>query len=258
MNKKADHCTTLTFKYSEIKNFDFVMEKIYESLRLRGVDIDDLRLFNQQGLELFEQDLQFIKTGDILYVSKGEDFDILTYYDEYQIVKELGEGGFGSVVLGIHKKTQEKVAIKITSAEAIDTARDVYIVFAEAETLKNLKHSNIVTMHNCFLDKKSLRAYFIMEYLEGGELLGYVSDKGHIEEKEALHIFKQLIDAIDYCHQCKIIHRDLKLENILRVSSDSDQFKVRKNCLINFGRLLILVWQVYVQEESLKLQMLEV
>jgi serine/threonine protein kinase len=96
--------------------------------------------------------MQYIKNGDLIYVSTGEDFDIMTYYDEYKILESLGGGGFGNVSLGQHKKTGEKVAIKITNSDAIDTAKDVYMVFAEAETLKNLKHPNIVTMYNCFLD----------------------------------------------------------------------------------------------------------
>ena len=56
---------------------------------------------------------------------------------------------------------------------------------------------------------------FIMEYLEGGELLGYVVKKNRLEEKEACKFFLQMSEAIAYCHQINLIHRDLKLENIL-------------------------------------------
>jgi MAP/microtubule affinity-regulating kinase len=65
-------------------------------------------------MEIYEEDIPFLLNRDILYVSKGEDFNINTYYSEYEIIKHLGQGGFGKVVLGVHKKTKEKVAIKIT------------------------------------------------------------------------------------------------------------------------------------------------
>lgn len=54
-----------------------------------------------------------------------------------------------------------------------------------------------------------------MEYLEGGELLELVDKKGRFEEEEARNYFKQIVSAIAYCHSNKMIHRDLKLENLL-------------------------------------------
>ena len=54
---------------------------------------------------------------EVLYVSKGEDFNVSTYYSEYEIIKYLGQGGFGKVVLGRHKKTKELVAIKIIQVD---------------------------------------------------------------------------------------------------------------------------------------------
>jgi MAP/microtubule affinity-regulating kinase len=64
-------------------------------------------------MEIYEEDIPFLKHEEVLYVSKGEDFNVNTYYSEYEIIKYLGQGGFGKVVLGRHKKTKELVAIKI-------------------------------------------------------------------------------------------------------------------------------------------------
>ncbi|RYZ33083.1 MAG: hypothetical protein EOP49_36460, partial [Sphingobacteriales bacterium] len=69
-----------------------------------------------------------------------------------------------------------------------------------------------------------------MEYLEGGELGEYLKERGQLTESEALGIFKQLVDAVHFCHMNKIIHRDLKLENILFESKDSNVIKV-----VDFG-----------------------
>lgn len=68
-------------------------------------------------MEIYEEDIPFLKHEEVLYVSKGEDFNVNTYYSEYEIIKYLGQGGFGKVVLGRHKKTKELVAIKIIQVD---------------------------------------------------------------------------------------------------------------------------------------------
>lgn len=83
-----------------------------------------------------------------------------------------------------------------------------------------------------------------MEYLEGGELLSLVEEKGHFTEMEARNFFQQLVSAIAYCHTRKVIHRDLKLENLLLTNSDKAEIKVKPTL---YGRLLtleLLVWLV--------------
>lgn len=103
------------------------------------------------------------------------------------------------------------------------------MVFSEAELLKNLKHKNIVEIVN-FFKLPDLRVVFLMEYLEGGELGEYLKSRGQLTESEALAIFRQLLDAVHFCHMNKIIHRDLKLENILFESKESNVIKV-----VDFG-----------------------
>jgi serine/threonine protein kinase len=93
-----------------------------------------------------------------------------------------------------------------------------------------LEHPGIVKIYKFFMVKKNLQAYFIMEYLEGGELLEYVAQKGNLCEEEARDYFSQIILAMAYCHSQKIIHRDLKLENILKVSNNCTKIKI-----VDFG-----------------------
>lgn len=69
-----------------------------------------------------------------------------------------------------------------------------------------------------------------MEYLEGGELLKFLEEKGKLTEAESYEVFKQIVSAIDYCHKQKIIHRDLKLENIMKVDKESLAIKI-----VDFG-----------------------
>ncbi len=112
-------------------------------MKFRTNETKKLRLFNFEGLEIYEEDLNFLKNNETLYVSRGEDFKVDTYYSEYKIVKILGQGGFGKVYLGVHKKTKEKVAIKVTNT-GVDNSDDIENIFSESETVKALNHDNIV------------------------------------------------------------------------------------------------------------------
>lgn len=76
------------------------------------------------------------------------------------------------------------MAIKIVNTNVISNAKDVDMVFREAEMLKSLNHPNIVKFFNCFT-LENQQVVFIMEYLEGGELLEFVSQKGRLTELEA-------------------------------------------------------------------------
>jgi Protein kinase domain len=53
------------------------------------------------------------------------------------------------------------------------------------------------------------------EYASGGELINYIANKGHLSEKEARNFFRQMVSALDHCHTANVVHRDLKLENLL-------------------------------------------
>jgi len=82
---------------------------------------------------------------------------------------------------------------------------------------------------NC-ISLSSMQIAFIMEYLDGGELLQYVLKQGKLSEEEALEFFRQIAEAVAYCHRNKLIHCDLKLENILLESKDSRVVKI-----VDFG-----------------------
>ena len=71
------------------------------------------KLYNKNGVLLFESDFSLIQSGEILYIGlRGEDFNYCAILDDYELGRTLGEGGFGKVKLGIHKETKQQVAIK--------------------------------------------------------------------------------------------------------------------------------------------------
>lgn len=87
----------------------------------------------------------------------------------------------------------------------------------EVKLLMRLDHPNIIRLHQVIETETEM--YIIMEYASGGELIDYIAAKGHLSEREGRVLFRQLISAIDHCHLAGVVHRDLKLENLL-LSSD--------------------------------------
>ncbi|CAD8066570.1 unnamed protein product [Paramecium primaurelia] len=191
--------------------------------------IQCLRLFTQQGIEIFQEDLPYIKEGTLLYISDSSDFDAYSQISVYQIVKVLGEGGFGKVMLGKHKVTGEQVAIKLIDSGKLWNAEDIDLVFREAEVMKNLRHNNIIKILN-YYTLPNMQVVLIMEFLQGGDLVEYIQEKGGLSEEEARVIFRQIAEAIRYCHDKRLIHRDLKLENVLLTSKAEKMIKI-----IDFG-----------------------
>ena len=161
----------------------------------------------------------------ILNLFLGEDFNFSAILDDYQIIKELGQGGFGKVVLGKHKENKQEVAIKFMDVSEIckqnilflthkvQSAHSSQNIYKEAESLKKLVHKNIIQLYHAFVEGKQL--VMIMECAAGGELYKWVEENGRISEIETRRIIQQVINAMHYCHIRGIVHRDLKLENVL-------------------------------------------
>jgi len=128
----------------------------------------------------------------------------------YDIGETLGTGHFSKVKMGIHKKTKEKVAIKIIQKP---TGSKIAMLKAEVDILTKCDHPNVVKMHACYETEKIL--YLVLELLTGGELFDNIIAKGHYSEADARSLSVTLLDAIKYLHEKGVAHRDLKPENIL-------------------------------------------
>ena len=131
----------------------------------------------------------------------------------YDIDKELGKGTFGEVKLGIHRITNEKVAIKVLEKDKIVDEADKERVTREIHILKLIRHPSIIQLYEIIEDKEKL--YLITEYASGGELFDYIVANQRVKELEACKFFQQLLDGIEYVHKLNIVHRDLKPENLL-------------------------------------------
>ncbi|XP_021058384.1 MAP/microtubule affinity-regulating kinase 3 isoform X9 [Mus pahari] len=130
----------------------------------------------------------------------------------YRLLKTIGKGNFAKVKLARHILTGREVAIKIIDKTQLNPT-SLQKLFREVRIMKILNHPNIVKLFEVIETEKTL--YLIMEYASGGEVFDYLVAHGRMKEKEARAKFRQIVSAVQYCHQKRIVHRDLKAENLL-------------------------------------------
>ncbi|XP_066550978.1 MAP/microtubule affinity-regulating kinase 3a isoform X14 [Amia ocellicauda] len=130
----------------------------------------------------------------------------------YRLLKTIGKGNFAKVKLARHILTGREVAIKIIDKTQLNPT-SLQKLFREVRIMKILNHPNIVKLFEVIETEKTL--YLVMEYASGGEVFDYLVAHGRMKEKEARAKFRQIVSAVQYCHQKHIVHRDLKAENLL-------------------------------------------
>jgi NIMA (never in mitosis gene a)-related kinase len=131
----------------------------------------------------------------------------------YYILKTLGSGAAGDVFLARHRPTNEKVALKMI-IPTVERPQISEQTLKEVNLMKSLSHPNVVGYRDSFKDSGKL--YIAMEYVDGGDLSAMISERRGrlLSEDDILKIFIQLMVALKYVHFRKVIHRDLKPQNI--------------------------------------------
>ncbi|KAH9508967.1 hypothetical protein Btru_048416 [Bulinus truncatus] len=132
----------------------------------------------------------------------------------YLLGRTLGVGSFAKVKEGMHLTTGEKVAIKVIDKKRAKT--DNYVrknLRREGKLLQMIRHPHIVSLFEVMETDNSY--YLVTELCRGGDLMEYISSKKRLPEDEVAKFIRQIITAVDYLHRLGIIHRDLKIENLL-------------------------------------------
>ncbi|CAI2364762.1 unnamed protein product [Moneuplotes crassus] len=204
-----------------------VKQMVREKLRIT----ENFILYDKNGCEIFNDDFNLLRNKECIYVCPAsKDFDYLALLEMYTKICKLGSGGFGNVYKLKHKLNNEIVACKLVRvSEHLHKADRIQQILKEAQYLMTLDHENILKLETAFLVNQEIA--IITEYIPGGELGDFIEKQpAPLTEMQACAIMVELVSAIVYVHYKKILHRDLKLENIL--------LKDEKTCsvkIIDFG-----------------------
>lgn len=149
------------------------------------------------------------------------------YVKHYEIIRKLGRGGMGVVLLARDTKLGRLVAIKLLHSQGQAVVR----ILAEAQATARCRHENIVVIHD--VDEVDGQPYIVLEYLEGRtlrEVIASIPDDAHraLPEPLVLDIVTAVVEALAVAHKEKVVHRDLKPENIMML--ENGQIK-----LLDFG-----------------------
>lgn len=181
------------------------------------------KIFNNLRYRNNPKDLEFQEYS----VEKNKD-KTSKFKEEYIVGKEIGQGAYATVRIAIHKASKMRVAIKIYEKSKIMEPQRKKSVKREIKLLKMMSHPFIIKLYETFETNHHIN--IIMEYVGGPSLYSYLKSQPHkkLSEHEAKRIFRQITQALEYCHRKCITHRDIKLENLLM-----DENKNIK--LIDFG-----------------------
>ena len=132
----------------------------------------------------------------------------------YLYGRRIGQGAFGKVNLGLNVLTGRVVAIKSFKKKPIEKFRHkMKKIQSETELMKRFNHKNITKILEVFNDEEYM--LIVMEYINGGNLFSFVKKRRKLSEKMARFLFRQIILGIHHIHSKNVVHRDIKLENIL-------------------------------------------
>ncbi|MGH8024448.1 MAG: protein kinase domain-containing protein [Limisphaerales bacterium] len=151
---------------------------------------------------------------------------VLAMLDHFEIIRILGGGGMGIVLLARNSQTGSDAAVKLIKCGLITNQQVVHRFLKEASHLKRLRHINIVPVDE--ISGRLEAPYFSMPYFEKGSLANRMKPGEPLNSIAVLDIATQVADGLSFAHRTGIIHRDLKPANILVAAND-------RVCLADFG-----------------------
>mmetsp|Transcript_1618 Transcript_1618/g.2723 ORF Transcript_1618/g.2723 Transcript_1618/m.2723 type:complete len:453 (+) Transcript_1618:357-1715(+) len=135
----------------------------------------------------------------------------------YEFGDTIGEGGFAVVKLGIDKETMKKYAIKVVTKQ-LDDEHNIEFLHRELHIMKTVQSPYVIRTYDIFDSPRKL--YFVLEYMSGGTLHEIYQKQKPFNVKQVRSVLFDILSGVDYLHSKQIVHRDLKLKNVLASSTE--------------------------------------
>ncbi len=168
------------------------------------------------GLDSFD-DEGIERTEGLSSSEQAPPVTTVRYFGDYELLEEIARGGMGVVYKGRQVSLNRIVALKMILSGELAGEDDVERFHNEAQAAANLKHPNIVAIHE--VGRHEGRYYFSMDYVEGQSLAEMIQ-KGPLPARKAAEYVKTLAEAVHFAHQRGTLHRDLKPANVLVDTDD--------------------------------------
>ena len=204
----SENDSLLLYVNSNIEN------NLYQDSALNESSCSMLSTLKENGkFSCYNRDMEIVANYIKNYYSKYKKYP-KTKMNFYKYGRLLGKGAFGKVNLSLHVLTGRLVAIKSINKSKLINEKQKRKIMLETTIMKTLsKSNNIVKIFETYETKKHY--CIVMEYICAGDLLSYIKKRGKLTEQVAKYIFKQIILSLQYIHNHNIVHRDIKLDNIL-------------------------------------------
>ena len=206
--KKEDNLENNKIRSAKLENSEKIekIEKNLEnSLSSKSSGIQDYNYYMRQSNKLSNYIKNYYKKYNVYPPTK---------INFYKYGRLIGQGAFGKVNIGLNVLSGRVVAIKSFNKDKLTiNSENMKKIMYETNLMQKLNHPNITKILEMFEDDKYI--LIIMEYINGGNLFSFVKKRRKLSEKIAKFLFRQIILGIKHIHSKNIVHRDIKLENIL-------------------------------------------
>jgi serine/threonine protein kinase len=207
----------------DVQIFDNMSSRAHCQVRRDGKLFSLVDLGSRNGTYLndkkvSERQLAFgdrIRIGEAEYkfVKEAGDVELKDLLSKYEVMEKIGEGGMGIVYKANQKSMNRVVALKILSPKYSSKDRFVTQFIKEARAAGALNHPNIIQVHD--VGTENGIHYFSMELIEGATCMQILKEQGVFQIGEALEIIRQIAKALEYAHSQRLIHQDIKPDNIM-------------------------------------------
>ena len=200
----------------------FIVQKYDKIFSL--IDLKSRNGTRLNGAKVSERILEFgdcIRVGQCEYIFTKEqgDMDLADLLSKYDLEGRIGQGGMGIVYKARQRSMDRTVALKILAPKFNSKPNFIDQFIREARAAGALNHPNIIQVHD--VGTENGVHYFSMEYIDGPTCLHVLRNQGKLSPGQSLEIIRQTAKALDYAHEHKLIHRDIKPDNIMLANGDT-------------------------------------